>query len=358
MHYLQAVSSPPETEPKHRLAPNLKLHHNPELGFATQDLQAVRAQDELGYRVKPNFLGLCGANAPIPDYLNQELATLAEPSTVAHDYLDLFHHRFYEQLYFGVTEGDVAYQLTQDSQHPWKQRIACLLGLDESARSALDNLSLPSLFAIAPCLMHSDPSKEILEEALNLVLQTLFSGPCEAPTLSIEDFIGRETTLHSAFHNALGTKNSRLGVNCVLGTIVQDPSHEVCVVIEAKSSEQLHQLSPKGSAHQALSTILELTLAIPLKVSFKLCFEDESQSHCCLDQAILGQGAQVSQVDPNPKAPAGPAGQGGQSSSVARRTWVFSQHRAPRQEIETERGFTPSLAQKAIFDWKKASHPD
>lgn len=277
--------------PSDRLPPGLQVHHQPTLTFASQDISTVRRNEAGGYTIWANFLGLTDGNAPLPDYLSHDMVRCDDKAQRSQDYFNLFHHRLYELLFFGLQAQDLAFAWSEGQDLRWRHRVQALLGLSQAS---------PKLSAaFVPVLLGQNPSAKLIESALVAALEPyLESSSDNAATLQLKEFCGAFVALDPAYQNRLGQNNHGLGQDCVLGTQVIDRASEIQILVENLDEAQFCAFQPEGEAHELLRTLIALVLSRPIEVELELHLHPAAARRQSKKNATLGLGQQILPYDP------------------------------------------------------------
>lgn len=270
----------------YRLSPDIRLGHNPNLEFHADDLESVKVNEDGVTEIEANFLGLLGAGAPIPDYLIQDLLSADEERSVVHDYLDLFHHRTYELLFFGLAQQDLWSHSCSDN--PWAQALTRLLGVGPEAQN---DLLLESLLSTG--LILQKPNRDQLQTLLRHVLLPFVESSPNAE-VTVLDFCGGSSPIQPHFQNRLAQRNHALGQDCVLGERIRDPSSAIRIVIGPLNPESQRAFEPGHPGHQNLLAVLRHCMPTPMDVDFELIIHDPNQDFSRLKNAQLGVNAALS----------------------------------------------------------------
>jgi type VI secretion system protein ImpH len=190
----------------------------PSLSYAFQnaDLERVRRLPGGKFEVVSTFLGLYGTASPLPSYFTEQLFfEQDEEKGFLRGFLDLFHHRLLSLFYRAWEKYRYDAQFTSDGEDPLSTRLSAMLATD--AESLPKDHAVPAvrLLAYAGVLTQQPRSAA----ALNALLSDYFEGL----PVAVVPFAGGRTPVPADQRNALGSRNSRLGEDLVVGESVSDP---------------------------------------------------------------------------------------------------------------------------------------
>lgn len=233
-----------------RFRPDVNMSFAPSSVAAIEELPrpAYDERREPFYRVTAAFLGLYGAQSPLPTHMSEEiLREYADDSTVR-DFLDIFHHRVYAFFYRAWSKYRFHTQHALDGSDPFTQRFLALVGL--RPREVRDATRLPPvrLLKYAGILLQRSRPADSLERFLSdwfdgLPVRVVACAP-------------RWVKLRAENLNRLGMGPSTLGADVTLGTHVYDRSTTYRVEIGPVDYATYSRFLPEGSDH---ATLVELT---------------------------------------------------------------------------------------------------
>lgn len=275
----------PQGSPLAKTLPEgLRVHHEPGLAFASSDIAKVQCHDTNNFTVWTNFLGLTDGHSPVPDYLLHDMVRCDDNAERTRDFLNIFHHRLYELLFFGLQTQDLPLAWSQNQDPRWHRRVQALLGLSDPTLSV----------SMSSALLFQTPGASMVETALRDALRPYLKASSPTPTtLKVKEFCGGSVALDCAFHNQLGRCNHSLGQDCVLGEQVIDRASKIELVIEHLDQDQFRAFEPGGRAHERTATLLGLLLARLVEVELVLHLHPEAAARQNKKNATLGQAQQI-----------------------------------------------------------------
>jgi len=230
------------------------------LAFPPGDLASVgeweREADGLGnldprprYLLETTFLGLYGSSSPLPTCYTEELLDQDEPEPERAFY-DLFQHRLISLLYRSWERYRIAARFRADGSDYYSQRLGRLAHV--SANEVPDDAAMPRLrlLALAGLLSQNPHSASSLKSGL----EASFPGV----TFEVESFVPRWQQIPQDQHSRLGTLNSRLGVDTLLGERIRDCACTFRVVVDTSGYDDYADFLPSGARFRAAREVIDL----------------------------------------------------------------------------------------------------
>ena len=182
---------------------------NPSFAFQPGDVAQLKAlPDSDNSRMPPycmevNFLGLHGANSPLPAFYTEEMLGKGEDESASRQFLDLFNHRLIELLY-QIWRKYQVFQRSQLDKGKADNYLDQILGIQY-----LPDVMKSSLRQVAGLRSGGGVSSNHLAKALSLLL--------EKQRVEIIENVVDKVSLGQENINALGVANASLGTNAFLG---------------------------------------------------------------------------------------------------------------------------------------------
>jgi type VI secretion system protein ImpH len=241
------------------------LGQDPYLEFPASNLTAVERLESGRLRVLTRFLGLMGPQGALP------LATTEEAYQwhVMRDdafprFLDLFNNRFLQLFYRAWADARPIAQHDRPREDRFVTYIGATIGLGSSIFHNLDSVADPAKLGYAGLIGAQARGASRLR---NLVAG-LFGGEVE-----IDEFVGSYLEFDPDQRTGLGTKNSGLGTDMLLGAAVFSIEDKFRVRIYVEDMEQYMGFLPTGTFSEPLADLIyfyigdqlswEVELAIP-----------------------------------------------------------------------------------------------
>ena len=280
--YLQSQSELGEGEgqSKSNISNNLSVlfKSNPSLAFQPADIADLKkGTDEesnalRSYSLSVNFLGLHGANSPIPAFYTEDMLGKAEDESASRQFLDLFNHRLIELLYQSWRKYQV-FKRNQIELGKADSYLDRLLGIQY-----LDNSQKKQVRAVVGLKGSNGISSHNFAKAISLLL-----GKQKVEIMeNIEDrvSIGQDNCL------ALGKKNTALGKSVFLGDKIRSYSSKYLIRVWVNRKNDLDQTT--DSIKQWITVF---------GVSYLTCIVEYIYSPSLIDNAqLIGDGCSLGGV--------------------------------------------------------------
>jgi type VI secretion system protein ImpH len=244
----------------------VRLGQDPYLEFPASNLSQVTPLDNGRLAVLVRFLGLMGPQGALPLATTEEALGWLESQ---HDeafprFLDILNNRFL-QLFFRVwADARPIAQNDRPDRDRFKTYVGATVGIGTEAMQQLDTIPDAGKFnfaGIAACQTKS-------ASRLRALIRGLFGVKVE-----IDEFVGSRLALETAEQSALGTANSRLGDDMILGGSCFSVEDKFRVRIFVRDMAQYVRFLPTGDRCEPLVDLVfyfagealdwEVELALP-----------------------------------------------------------------------------------------------
>ena len=169
----------------------IRFRPHPGMGFPPTDIcQIQRVQDRHGaekVEMVLSFMGLYGSASPLPNHINQLIATDEDGTLPLRAFLDIFNHRFYSLFYRSWKKYRYHLQFTSEGADAFSQYMLSLLGLGTPKLADLVGVPSTRLIAYAGIIGHRVHCKE--------GLRGLLSDYFDNVLVDIQEFIPRWVTM-------------------------------------------------------------------------------------------------------------------------------------------------------------------
>lgn len=189
----------------------------PHTGGGGMGSNAPRTPAESPPRLIVNFLGLLGANGPLPlhltEYARDRERNHQDPTLVR--FLDIFNHRMISLFYRAWAVGHQAVSYDRPDEDRFGFYVSSLAGYGERSLSGRDRVPDVAKRHHAPRLVIQTRNPEGLEA----IISSYFGLPCV-----LEEFVGRWMPIPSEGICRLGESRASgtLGQTCIVGSRVWD----------------------------------------------------------------------------------------------------------------------------------------
>lgn len=205
----------PRSKPDAAQAP--EVTPRPHSGGGDMGLNGSRIPSESPPRLIVNFLGLLGANGPLPlhltEYARDRQRNHQDPTLVR--FLDIFNHRMLSLFYRAWAVGHQAVSYDRPDEDRFGFYVSSLAGYGERSLSGRDQVPDIAKRHHAPRLVIQTRNPEGLEA----IISSYFGLPCV-----LEEFVGRWMPIPSEGICRLGESRASgtLGQTCIVGSRVWD----------------------------------------------------------------------------------------------------------------------------------------
>ena len=211
-----------------------------------------------------NFMGMVGASGVLPvHYTELVMDRVRYGDTTMWAFLDMFTHRAVS-LFFRAWEKyrfPVAYERGKDDFTEYLFDFAGLGTKGLRGRMALDDESLLPYSGLIAQKPHSS-------SALSQILSGYFGVKAK-----IEQFFGQWLDLEKESVTHLGTGNSSLGRNVIIGTRVWDQQSKFRIILGALTFDEFQAFLPNGTAHKPMKSIINFMVGLELDFDVQLILQ-------------------------------------------------------------------------------------
>jgi type VI secretion system protein ImpH len=226
------------------------------LGFPASDVMlAARlphpASDR--YRVQTTFLGLHGADSPLPGYYLDTVAyESAQESGIRPAFLDFFNHRLLNLLHHTWRKYRYYVRFQPQASDQFSRYLFSLIGLNDEQLRGNTPIPWSRLLSYAGLIASRSRSPAIVAGII---------GHCfDLENVRVREFESRYVTVPAGQRLALGKRNGVLGDSFVLGGRTKTRSSKFTLVIPELSQQRFRDFLPSGHAFEALNKLIEFLL--------------------------------------------------------------------------------------------------
>lgn len=225
-------------------------------GFTGSDLASVEpgASPEAPSVMTVNFLGLAGAQGPLPAAYTQLLMDRQRAGdTILRDFLDVFNHRLVSLLYRARKMLRPGFGYRSAESDPTTRMLLSLAGLGTPVmqqRLSVPDRALPRYAGLLAQYPRSNAGFDQL-------LSSYFGIG-----VTVRQFLGRWITLEEGERSALGRTghHQRLGRDCLLGRRMYDVGSQQEVRLGPLRFQDFLDFLPTGAAYRALTDLTRVYL--------------------------------------------------------------------------------------------------
>ena len=227
----------------------VRFGQDPSLSFHATALSHFEpTHGDVRARLAVNFLGLFGANGPLPlhltEYARQRARNAGDTTLCA--FLDMFHHRMMALFYRARASTEPVISLDRPNDDRFSAYIGSLFGIGTPALRERDPVSDFAKLHFAGLMANQKRPASGLES----ILREYFKLP-----IRLEQFVGHWMQLPLEIQTRIGMQDrgNRLGKSAVLGRQVWDCQHKFRIVIGPLDYQDYSRLLPGGASLQRLA---------------------------------------------------------------------------------------------------------
>ena len=226
----------------------IRLGQHPAMTFHASALDQYRGScAEARAHLAINFMGLLGANGPLPihltEYLRDRLRNGGDGTLLA--FFDVFHHRMISLFYRARAVTEPTINLDRTDADRFSMFVSSLFGIGAPALRERDDIGDFAKLHFAGLLANNSRPAAGLTTILSEYFQL---------SVHIAQFVGHWMRLPEEIHNHIGAqdRNNRLGTSLALGRSVWDCQHKFRIVIGPMNDEEYQRFIPGGDSLRRL----------------------------------------------------------------------------------------------------------
>lgn len=228
-----------------------------------------------------NFLGIAGANGPLPMPYSEHLMTRArQGDTAFQDFLDIFNHRLISLLHRIRKKYWVGLETVPPDQTAFARILFSFIGLLDPALWARLPVPDRGLLYYAGLLWQEPKSGKGLE----VFLSHYFDVPVQ-----VKSFQGRWLPIDPCHQTKIGPQghHHKLGDTASLGDRAWDTRTQIRVCLGPLNADQFHGFLPTGQAFQSLCALCDFYLGLPYTFDINVIMAAQDVSASTLGKNTL-----------------------------------------------------------------------
>ncbi|WP_447801608.1 type VI secretion system baseplate subunit TssG [Pseudomonas kilonensis] len=256
----------------------LEFQANPSLGFPASDIDRVEFFEEHGQvraRLSMNLISLVGAGSPLPAFYGEQ-ALGEEDGNPTRDFLDVFHHRLQRLMLPIWRKYRYCASFQSGARDPFSEQLFALIGLGGDDIRKASQLNWKRLLPYLGLLSLRAHSAALIEAVLRYYFKHA--------ELNLEQCIERRVEILGEQRNRLGSANSLLSQDLVLGEQVRDRSGKFRIHISELDWQRFHEFLPIGIGYQPLCSLVRFTLRDPLEYDIRLVLRRQDIRELCIGE--------------------------------------------------------------------------
>ncbi len=278
LRYFAAVDHPGEwqsiVEERVRLRPKLALAFPGTDLHEVEILPATRKDEPPRYRLTLHFLGLYGAESPLPDFYTEDLIDdWRDDYSASRDFIDIFNHPLYQLLFRCFTKYREHLKIGDEQDFRTLEVLYAVLGFGTETLRA----SVPEVQRL---LRYLGLFNQFPRSAAGL--RALLRDAVGEPSLDIEPCVPRRARIPQDQLCLLGRQACNLGLNSYLGEEIPDRAGKITIVGGPLDAERFHRLLPDRGAFDEMKFLYHAYAIEPLACQMRLTVAaGEARTACC-----------------------------------------------------------------------------
>ena len=247
------------------------------LDYASGDIKEVEVDSDGNIELTTNFMGLYGISSPLPAYYTEELLDDQwDGDEAPRDFLDIIHQHLYPMLFSAWQKYRFAHQCVEQNQEKYWNILYSFIGLADSEFRDCNKYAqqlLPYLGILSQRQKSLLGFTTILKDVLNT--QDVKIIPCVERTVNIP----------AAQYAQLGFAQNRLGIDCSIGSTVQDRMGKATIEISSVTGEHLQKCINDEEYIDFIRTLCKFYLTQPLDIEIVLLLNPNEITGVTLGQS-------------------------------------------------------------------------
>ncbi|EGQ7810716.1 type VI secretion system baseplate subunit TssG [Vibrio parahaemolyticus] len=238
---------------------------NASLGFAPADVSSLTQLENGRWLLETNFLGLSGAQSPLPGFMLERLATESEEG-IKRPFLDFFNHRAIH-LFSEVWRKYRYYlRFQSNATDPMSDQFFALVGLGDANFRTDTPINWSKMLSYAGTLASRNRSPQVVAG----IIAHCFDLDC----VHIRQWEPRSVVIEDGQRCSLGMQNISLGQNSVIGEVATDVRGKFTICIDGLTPSRFEDFLPSGKEFLPLCTLVEFVLREQLAYDLELHLAD------------------------------------------------------------------------------------
>ncbi|MBW8185415.1 MULTISPECIES: type VI secretion system baseplate subunit TssG [Shewanella] len=244
---------------------NMFFSANPSLGFPASDVTRIERHPKERVQIETTFLGLNGAQSPLPSYMLEEL--LHDDSNIKRDFLDFFNNRLIALFYRAWRKYRYYIRFQDNAVDNFSSQVFALVGLANEDVRGETPINWCKMLAYAGMLAGRSRSPQ----AVAGIVAHCF----DLENVSIREWEFRHVEIPEQQRCQLGRFNSQLGIDTVLGEKVGDITGKFVLCIKDLSLHRFQDFLPSGKEFMPLCKVMEVILREQMAFDFELTLKTD-----------------------------------------------------------------------------------
>lgn len=210
-------------------------------------------------RLTANFFGLYGVASPLPSFYTEDL--LDEQREGRHGmraFLDILHCTIYPLLFDGWLKYRPQVRIVEEGDARMLDHLYAFVGLHDQALRPREQPGVDDLLRYAGLFAQRPHSA--------LGLRTMLTDAFAPAQVAIYSCAHGWLAIPQDQRTALGDERHALGIECYLGTLIDDRENHLRIELGQLPPELFHALLPGQAMHERLRFLVRFYLLDPLEV--------------------------------------------------------------------------------------------
>lgn len=277
-------------------AETIAFRHSPSFASQPNELESIKEVEVLRttdqalearrkrFEVTTCFLGLSGADSPLPLYHAADMVHDDEWSRRQVHFLDIFHNRMTALFFRAVSKYDYPRECTKAADDPGTTRALALAGLDVAGQED-QAVSRRELMQLAALTAMGGSTARSIENGLRALLRRDLG---DIP-LKLAQFTGGWVRYDESQTNRLGQANNEAGVSFMLGTRIRHPAHRSRITIGPMPPDKAREFSPGGRSYGRIMQLVDALCGEPLVFDLELLVRQSAYPPFVLGKRRMGK---------------------------------------------------------------------
>lgn len=233
------------------------------LGFPGSDVVSLCMPSPGTYELEVSFLGLQGAQSPLPGYYLEALAhSAAHKENVSGDFLNFFNHRLLTLLHRGWRKYRHYARHQDGAKDGFSAKVFALAGLADTQLRGATPIDWSKMLAYAGLLAGRSRSPQVIAGII---------GHCfDLTQVDIDEWQLRWVDIPEDQRSRAGLTNMSLGNDVVAGQRVADIGSKFALRLSGLTLERFRDFLPDGKEHEPLRTLVGFMLREPFAYDLEL----------------------------------------------------------------------------------------
>lgn len=252
----------PESQDWERKA-QLVFTSSPSLAFASSDVSKIEFLENRTI-LETRFLGLTGADSPLPSFYLEQIAT--ENKLLRKLFLDFFNNRILALCYRIWRKYRYHVRFKESASDAFSAQLFSFVGIASEKLRGTAPIHWSKILAYSGILTGSSRSPQVVSG----ILEHYF----DLKNVSVLEWCVRKVQVPKAQQTVLGIANCLLGENIIVGKRITDCRTKFLISIEGLTLTRFKDFLPIGKDFSPIIKLVEFVLkdqmAFDLKLSLKL----------------------------------------------------------------------------------------